>query len=363
MQALPGSVWGVLALIALVLFIHFLGPVLLPFLLASVFAYMGDPLVDRLEARGLGRTPSVLLVFFGLTLIALLMTLITLPLLLEQTQILIQRIYSGLAWLQAEGIPIIRQYLNLPEQSRPLDTAREALSQHWSAAGGILYYLWQKISGSSAALLGWLATVTLVPVVSFYLMRDWDRMMAAIRDLLPRHIEGKVVAIAADCDEVLGAFARGQLLVMLSLAAVYTVGLWLLGLDLALVLGLTAGLASIVPYLGFIVGFGAAGLAAYFQFDGLLPLLGVGAVFTVGQVLESVFLTPTLVGEKIGLHPVLVIFAVLAGGQLFGFIGILLALPGAAVIKVMVVHGLRRYRDSHWYDDGSVAAESAEDVV
>jgi predicted PurR-regulated permease PerM len=148
---------------------------------------------------------------------------------------------------------------------------------------------------------------------------------------------------------------------MLALAVIYTVGLWIVGLELALVLGLLAGLASIVPYLGVIIGISAAGLAAFFQFDGLLPLLGVAAVFGVGQVLESTVLTPMLVGEKIGLHPVVVIFAILAGGQLFGFVGILLALPVAAVIKVMINHVHDYYKDSELYQSGTDAIE--KDVV
>ncbi|QQD20199.1 AI-2E family transporter [Spongiibacter nanhainus] len=351
--------WGAAALVLVYLILRLLGPILMPFALASVFAYIGDPLVDRLEERKLGRTPAVALVFVGLTLVTALGVLITLPLLLDQTQLLIQRLYGFVAWVQESGLPALRQYFDLPEQSS-VNTAKEALSKHWSAAGGLLMYVWQQVSGSSAAVLTWLANMTLVPVVTFYLLRDWDHMMARIRALLPRRVEPKVVGIARECDEILGAFARGQFMVMLSLALVYMAGLWLVGLDLALVLGLIAGLASIVPYLGFIVGILAAGLAAYFQFDSWWPLLGVAGVFGAGQVLESVYLTPTLVGDKIGLHPVIVIFAVLAGGQLFGFLGILLALPAAAVIKVMVLHAHEAYQSSDFYAAAGDVKESPE---
>ena len=352
-------IWGAAALVLVYLILSLLGPILMPFALASVFAYIGDPLVDRLEERKLRRTPAVALVFVSLTLVAALGVLITLPLLLDQTQLLIQRLYGFIAWVQESGLPALRQYFDLPEQSS-VNTAKEALSKHWSAAGGLLMYVWQQVSGSSAAVLTWLANMTLVPVVTFYLLRDWDRMMARIRVLLPRRVEPKVVGIARECDEILGAFARGQFMVMLSLALVYMAGLWLVGLDLALVIGLIAGLASIVPYLGFIVGILAAGLAAYFQFDSWWPLLGVAGVFGVGQVLESVYLTPTLVGDKIGLHPVIVIFAVLAGGQLFGFLGILLALPAAAVIKVMVLHAHEAYQSSDFYAAAGDVRESPE---
>lgn len=344
--------WGAALALALVWLIHLLSPILMPFVIAAVLAYMGDPLADRLEAKGLGRTTSVVVVFSVLTLFSLLMFLITLPLLLDQMQLLIQRCYAVLAWFQQTALPNLRSFLDLPEQAQPIDTAKEALSKHWNAAGGIFVYLWQKISGSSLALMTWVANVTLIPVVTFYLLRDWDLMIAAIRRSLPRSHEALYVDIASQCDEILGAFARGQFLVMLSLGAVYTVGLFILGLDLALVLGLAAGLASIVPYLGFIVGIAASGLAAYFQFDISWQLLGVAVVFGIGQLLESLYLTPSLVGDKIGLHPVMVIFAILAGGQLFGFLGVLLALPVASVMKVMAGYLHQRYLHSEWYLEG-----------
>lgn len=361
MISISKPVWGLIAVIAFVAVVHLLAPILMPFLLAAVLAYMGDPLADRLEARGMARTMAVVTVFVVLSLFATLLVLVTVPLLIEQVQLLIERIYDGLEWVQQTGLPALRHYLDLPEQKKPMEAARDALSEHWESAGGVLFYLWGKVSGSSMALLTWVANVTLVPVVTFYLLRDWDVLMAAIRNLLPRSIEVRTVTIAQQCDEILGAFARGQLLVMLALAVVYTIGLWMVGLELALVLGLLAGLASIVPYLGVIIGISAAGLAAFFQFDGLWPLLGVAAVFGVGQVLESTVLTPMLVGEKIGLHPVVVIFAILAGGQLFGFVGILLALPVAAVIKVMISHVHDYYKDSELYQSNADLAE--QDVV
>tara|TARA_R110002124_G_scaffold123271_6_gene282055 strand:+ start:4458 stop:5564 length:1107 start_codon:yes stop_codon:yes gene_type:complete len=355
-------VWGLLAVIGFVLTVHLLAPILMPFLLAAVFAYMGDPIADRLEARGMARTTAVVTVFVALTLVTALLLLVTVPLLIEQVQLLIERIYDGIAWVQHTGLPALRQYFDLPEQKRPMEAAKDALSENWESAGGILFYLWSKVSGSSMAVLTWIANVTLVPVVTFYLLRDWDVLMAAIRNLLPRSIEARTVIIAKQCDEILGAFARGQLLVMLALAVVYTIGLWIVGLELALVLGLLAGLASIVPYLGVIVGISAAGLVAFFQFDSLWPMVGVAAVFGLGQALESMVLTPMLVGDKIGLHPVVVIFAILAGGQLFGFVGILLALPVVAVVKVMINHLHDYYKDSEFYDEkhSMAASDDAE---
>ncbi|MNZ36121.1 hypothetical protein D3C78_535340 [compost metagenome] len=190
----------------------------------------------------------------------------------------------------------------------------------------------------------------LIPVVSFYLLRDWDLMMAKIRGLLPRQREERLVALAGECHEVLGAFVRGQLLVMLALGVIYASGLMLVGLELGLLIGLLAGLAAIVPYMGFIIGIGAAMVAGLFQFGGdPYPLLAIAAVFMVGQALEGMVLTPLLVGDRIGLHPVAVIFAILAGGELFGFTGVLLALPVAAVIMVLLRHVHDLYKESGMY--------------
>jgi predicted PurR-regulated permease PerM len=187
-------------------------------------------------------------------------------------------------------------------------------------------------------------------VVSFYLMRDWDLMVAKLRSLLPRGREGLVVQLFSECHEVLGAFLRGQLLVMLALGVMYASGLMLIGLELGLLIGVLAGLASIVPYLGVVVGIGAALTAGLFQFGvDFYPLLGIAAVFMVGQMLEGMLLTPMLVGDRIGLHPVAVIFAIMAGGQLFGFTGILLALPVAAVIMVLARHLHDFYKQSDTY--------------
>ncbi len=205
-------------------------------------------------------------------------------------------------------------------------------------------------TASGLALLAWLANLVLIPVVGFYLLRDWDVMMAKLRSLLPRQREAQVMGLAGECHEVLGAFVRGQLLVMLALGLIYAGGLMLVGLELGLLIGLLAGLAAIVPYMGFIIGIGAALVAGLFQFGGdPYAMLGIVAVFMVGQALEGMVLTPLLVGDRIGLHPVAVIFAILAGGELFGFTGVLLALPVAAVIMVLLRHVHDLYKESDMY--------------
>ena len=200
-------------------------------------------------------------------------------------------------------------------------------------------------------MLGWLMNLVLIPVVTFYLLRDWDLLIKGIRELLPRKIEPTVSTLASEINEVLGAFVRGQLMVMFALGVIYTAGLWLIGLDLAFIIGMGAGLLSVVPYLGTVVGLVAAVLAAVFQFQDLFHTIMVLLVFGAGQALEGMVLTPKLVGDRIGLHPVAVIFAVLAGGQLFGFLGILLALPVASALNVLVRHFRDEYTKSDLYHE------------
>lgn len=338
--------------------IYLLQPVLMPFLVGILLAYLGDPLVDRLEARGLSRTWGVVAVFtlFALCLLALL--LILLPLLGRQLVRLYELAPQALDWLQQHALPWLQARFGLGADFWQLDSLKALLSEHLGQTTDLARLLLARVTSSGLALLVWIGNLLLIPVVGFYLLRDWDLMLAHLRTLLPRRREGLVVLLAGECHEVLGAFLRGQLLVMLALALVYAGGLMLLGLELGLLIGLLAGLASIVPYMGFVVGIVAALLAALFQF-GLewYPLLGVIVVFTIGQMLEGMWLTPLLVGDRIGLHPVAVIFAVLAGGQLFGFTGVLLALPVAAVIMVLLRHVHDFYKLSALYGESGAGSQ------
>lgn len=328
--------------------VYLLAPVLAPFLVAAILAYIGDPLVDRLERLRLSRTLAVVAVFFGLLLLLSLLLLVLVPLLERQLALLTTKLPGYLDWLQQQALPWLQTKLGL-HTTVDLWGLKAYAGSHWQSAGGTAARLLASLSRSGLSLLGWLANLFIVPVVTFYLLRDWDLLMARIRELLPRHIESDAVALAHSVDDVLGAFFRGQLSVMLALGIVYTTGLWLVGLDLALLIGMVAGLVSFVPYLGFIVGVTSAGLAAVMQFHDVAHPLLVLLVFGVGQLLEGTVLTPLLLGERIGLHPVAVIFAVLAGGQLFGFVGILLALPVAAVLLVLLRDLRRRYLNSRLY--------------
>jgi len=329
--------------------LYLLAPILTPFLIAAGLAYLGDPLVDKLEARRWPRTAGVMLVFAVLFLLLLAGVLLLVPVLEEQISTVIANWPAYVDWVQFTLVPWLARTVGIDARTLNLDQFKQTLLAHWQDAGGFAAMLFSSASSSGLALLGWLANVVLIPVVTFYLLRDWDELVARIRELLPRQVEVTVVRMAGEADGVLGAFLRGQLLVMATLAGVYTLGLWIVGLDVAFLIGLIAGLVSFVPYLGFITGITLAGIAAYLQFQEWTPLLWVALVFGIGQMLEGMVLTPMLVGDKIGLHPVAVMFAIMAGGQLFGFVGVLLALPVAAVIMVLLRELHRRYLQSSLY--------------
>lgn len=326
-----------------------LAPVLTPFLAGALLAYLGDPLVDRLEERRLSRTLSVAVVFSVMLLAGLALLLVLLPLLQRQVVVLIERVPVAVHWIQQDLLPMIASVPGAEGFAIDADKLRATLASHWKEFGSALSSIIMDIFQSGQVLVGWFAYLVLIPVVTFYLLRDWDILVKNVHDLLPRSIEKRVGLLASECDAVLAEFIRGQLAVMVALAIVYSTGLWLVGLDLAFLVGIISGLVSFVPYLGFIVGIIAAGVAALMQFQDLTHLGWVALVFGVGQALEGMVLSPVLVGDRIGLHPVAVIFAVMAGGQLFGFFGVLMALPVAAVIVVLLRHARDEYLASAFY--------------
>lgn len=326
-----------------------LAPVLTPFATGALLGYLGDPLVDRLQRLRLGRTLAVCVVFAGMLVVLVLALLLLVPLIESQVTRLIQSLPVYLEWIENRVTPWVQERFGAGVEVLDVDQLTVILREHWQQAGGIAATVLGSISRSGLAVIGWLMTLVLVPVVAFYFMRDWDYLVESVRELLPRRVEPTVVGLARESDEVLGSFLRGQLMVMLALGIIYSAGLWLVGLDLAFLIGMIAGLISFVPYLGSIVGVLMACIAAAAQFAELLPIIFVLVVFGVGQALEGMVLTPLLVGDRIGMHPVAVIFAVLAGGQLFGFVGVLLALPVAAVIMVLLRHAHERYKDSSLY--------------
>lgn len=347
--------WLMLALLAGAgWLIYLLAPVITPFAISGVLAYFGDPLVDRLEKTTIGRwkvgrTIAVSIVFFLMLSLLTVVMLIIVPLLIEQVRLLILRLPEWIEWFSGTALPWVANKVGF--ELKDFDPARfsEVMKDYWKEISSAAFKVIDFISRGGMAVAALLTNLILIPVVTFYLMRDWDSLIRGIRDLLPRHMEAEISGMAAEVDEVLGAFFRGQLMVMLALGLIYSVGLSVVGIELAILIGMGAGLLSIVPYLGSIVGFLVAAGAAIFQFHDVFHLIMVLLVFGVGQTAEGMYLTPKLVGDRIGLHPVTVIFAVLAGGQLFGFLGILLALPVAAALNVLVRHMHRKYRESNLY--------------
>lgn len=331
------------------LLLYVLAPVLTPFIVAVLLAYIGDPWVDKLELRKLSRTQSVLVVFSVIVLVSVPLPVILAVALEHQLAIFIKKLPTYLGWVQQSFLPWLQAHFGIDPSW--FDTARlsAALSAHWQQVGGAAATLGSFLSQSSFVVLGALANFLLIPVVAFYVLRDWDILVARVHELIPRTIEPTVTRLTLECDVVIAAFLRGQLSVMMALGLIYILGLWIVGLDLSVLIGLGAGLVSFVPYLGFVVGIVAASIAAAIQFHDVFHLIMVWVVFGIGQVLESMVLTPILLGDRIGLHPVMVIFAVMVGAHLFGFFGILLALPVAAVAMVLLRHAHERYLRSEWY--------------
>lgn len=342
--------WLVVLTIAAVLF-YLLSPMLAPFFVAGLLAYLGDPLVDRLEKMKLSRTLSVTIVFVVISLIIIVFFLFLVPMLEMQIKRLGEKLPGYLDWSFGTIGTYLQNNVGIDPSVLEGEKLKSIISSNWQQTGGLIKNVIQTISKSGFMIVGWIGTLALIPVLLFYLLRDWDNLVAYLHDLLPRSVEPTVTQLAQESDEVLGAFLRGQFMVMIALSILYWLGLSLIGLDFALLIGFIAGLVSFVPYLGLIVGITIAGIAVLFQTQDPINLFWVLAVFIVVQVVESSFLTPWLVGERIGLHPVAVIFAVLAGGQLFGFVGVLLALPIAAVLAVIMRHLQSQYKQSNVYSD------------
>lgn len=329
--------------------IWLLGPMLTPFLVAAGLAYFTDPVVERLQSWKWPRTLAVLSVLLMIVLVFVLFVLLVVPLLQHEIRLILQRLPAALGWLEQTVLPWLMEQTGRQDLSLDLAYLRKVIAEQIPQAGTIIARTLATIGSSGLAIFTFLANLLLIPVIFFYLLRDWPLIKTRTAELAPLRWRERYTPLLAECDTALAAFVRGQILVMLALAMYYTMGLVIVGLDVALLVGVLTGLASFIPYLGFSLGLLLAVLAALLQFADPVMTLWVVAVFVGGQVLEGVVLQPLLLGDRIGLHPVAVIFAVLAGGQLFGFTGVLLALPAAAVVLVLLRHGLVRYRESPFF--------------
>lgn len=311
--------------------LYFLSPILTPFLLGALLAYLFNPLVKKLEIFGIPHLLSVIIIFVILICLILLIIMALVPLINKQITLLIETLPQIVNWVQSSVVPWIVEWIN-PEILKP--TVPSTLSKTSSVVSTVL--------SSGYMFIGWIVNLVLTPVITFYLLCDWDSILQAIKSLLPQASRSTIIKLVKECDSVLGAFFRGQLLVMLALCLIYGLGLTFIGLRAGFMLGVIGGILSIVPYLGSIFVVISASIMALIQFGYWQSLLWVWGVFFIGQIIESYALTPYLVGGRIGLHPVAVIFAIMAGGTLFGFFGILLALPAAAVLIVLARFALQK---------------------
>ena len=339
--------------------LYLLAPVLTPFVAAALLAYTGDPLADRLQQWKLPRTLAVVAVFILTFLLIGLLLLLVLPLIRTQVGALFDALPDIARRFEEVWLPNIAGYLDIaPGEDIGIGAF---LSRYSDMAGSWGTKVLMSVSKSGGALAAAVFSLFLVPILTFYLLRDWDSILAHLSALLPEQQRATIVRLAKESDDVLGGFLRGQLLVMFALAVIYSIGLGLVGLKFAVAIGVVSGLVSFVPYLGFIFGIGLASLTVALEPEPLWQLVGVVATFSIAQVIEGSILTPKLVGDRIGLHPVLIIFAVAAGGQLFGFFGVLLALPAAAVLSVLVRFAYHRYLTEH-PDIASEVEEATEDA-
>jgi predicted PurR-regulated permease PerM len=365
--------WQWLILIGIVGFVVWLlAPVLMPFVAAALFAYLCDPIVDRLEKR-MPRWLAVSLVFLVVIVVVVAILLVLIPFTERQISNFLTQLPTWIDWFQTQAAPWLEKHLGVSTDTIDTQQLIGVLQAHWKEAGGFATAVLARVSKSGLTVVGWALNLVMVPVVAFYLLRDWDILVERIHALVPRSIEPVTMRLARESDDTLGAFLRGQLSVMVVLGVFYGVGLWAVGISIGPLIGMIAGLISFVPYLGAITGVITAVIAALVQYHDWLHVSLVLIVFAIGQTLEGYILVPRLVGEKIGLHPVAVIFAVLAGGELFGFLGVLLALPVASVVMVLLRYAHERYTASELYNasddpvivvaDDAIVATTAREII
>lgn len=350
-----------LALIAIAgvgLAVYALRGVLTPIFFAFLIAYLLDPLVDRFEERGLPRAVGIV-ILLALTLGAMTLgALVLVPMVVREVALFASELPEKLEgirrtvepWLASYGVEVPHSFDDLRAlvedggeggELAPTDLAGRAATVMGTIAG----WIW----GRTTSLLAVVTSLLIVPVIAFYLLHDFDRMTAGIRDLVPLRYRPFVVDVAREVDEVLGQFIRGQVLVMLALAVLYAVAYSIAGVRLAIPIGIVAGLVSFIPYVGGATALVLALLMCLLSWQGWGQIIGVVAAYTIIQVLEGFVITPRIVGDKVGLPAIWVLIALMVGGELFGFLGVLLSVPAAAVAKIFVMRLLAWYRKSHLY--------------
>jgi len=341
-----GWIIGVTVIVALLL--HLLGDILTPFLIGAILAYIGNPAVSWGETHRVSRTIGTLLVV-GVTGLAVFgLILVLTPLVHSEFSQLVQRLPTLAVLLQTKFAPWLQQTFGI-ELQLDMDSIKAMISDNLAGAEALTPKVLSSVKAGGTLILAILINLALIPVVMFYLLRDWNIILARFEELTPRRWLVTMRTVAVEVDEVLAEFLRGQASVMVVLAIYYVIALWIAGLQFWLPIGLLTGLLVFVPYVGFGLGLVLGVLAALLQWHGLPGFVAVLVVYGVGQLLEGYVLVPWLVGDRIGLHPVAVIFALLAFGEVFGFAGVLLALPASAVLLVALRHLRKAYNESALY--------------
>lgn len=346
---------------ALMVFVYLLSDILLPFVAGMVLAYLLDPIADFLERHGFPRWIAAGLITLIATAVVISSLLLLVPLLQAQIVDFAGRLpgYVELLREKAVALLVAVQTQITPEEMASIREKIGGVAGPNALAwfGKLLTQIW----GGGVALLNLMSLLVITPIVLFYLLRDWDEIVKTVDGWLPRRLAPVIREKVVEIDEVLSGFLRGQFSVCVLLGILYAIGLTLVGLDFGLIIGFVTGLISFVPYFGMLIGFAIGLGVAIAQFSEWQPVAMVAGVFIVGQFLEGNFITPKFVGDRIGLHPAWIIFALLAGGVLFGFTGILLAVPAAAVVGVLSRFSMQQYKQSEAYLGPPASQESNND--
>jgi predicted PurR-regulated permease PerM len=335
--------WGAAAAVFL-LALWFLGGVMLPFLIGGAIAYFLDPVADRLERLGLGRTGATIIISVGAVLFFILLALLVIPTLTQQLLALINAAPTIIAQFQTF---LSERFPQVLDKSSVVHQTLISIGDTIKAQGADLA---NRLISSALSVINAALFIIVVPVVAFYLLLDWDRMVSHLDSWLPRDHRDTIRKLAHEVDDVLAGFVRGQFTVCIVLGTYYAVALAVAGLQFGLIVGAFAGLITFIPYLGALTGGALAIGLALFQFWGAPGMIvAVAAIFAIGQFVEGNILSPALVGHSVGLHPVWLLFALSAFGAIFGFVGLLVAVPVAATIGVLARFGIRQYLQSQLY--------------
>ncbi|MDC0206757.1 AI-2E family transporter [Nitrospinae bacterium] len=344
---------SVIVFLVICILLYFSRRVAAPFFIAFALAYLMDPLVDKMVRKGVSRTGSVLFLMGTFFLLLVVACILFVPILSTQTENLMQNIPIYIGIFQDWIRPLLDMVKGLdPEKVEEI--LNEVLSRFGELPMKALQFsgklLWGSISNLFNIIL-MIANLVIIPVVMFYLLRDFDSINKRLLALIPPRLQEKTRELVLEIDKVLSSFVRGQLVVVALMGLMYAFGLFLCDTPMSLSLGLMAGLVNLVPYLGLVLGFVPAAILTFMHTQEWLAVLGVAGVFAFVQGIEGMIITPRIVGENIGLHPVAVIFAVLLGGELFGLVGMLLGVPIVAILNVLFSRSIFQYKNSPFYSD------------